>query len=64
MERVSPRQHSRFPGDENLPTLVFIHGVYHDSWAFEGFKHSFIQQGYQNRSGDSYQSERLWETPR
>ncbi len=46
MERISPRQHSIFLGDESLPTLVFIHGVYHDSWAFEEFKHSFLQHGY------------------
>lgn len=46
MERISPRQHSRFPGDERLPNLVFIHGVYHDSWAFEEFKQPFIHQGY------------------
>lgn len=46
MEHISPRQHSRFAGDESLPNLVFIHGVYHDSWAFEEFKNSFLHHGY------------------
>lgn len=46
MKQISPRQHSRFPGDESLPNLVFIHGVYHDSWAFENFKKSFLHHGY------------------
>ncbi len=46
MEQISPRQHSRFTGDESLPNLVFIHGVYHDSWAFDEFKNSFLHRGY------------------
>lgn len=46
MEQVSPRRHRNFAGDPKKPTLVFVHGVYHDSWAFESFKEPFLSNGY------------------
>ncbi len=33
-------------GESNRPTLVFLHGVYHGSWAFEKFSHEFSENGY------------------
>jgi len=33
-------------GQKHRPTLVFLHGVYHGSWAFEEFSQAFSENGY------------------
>jgi len=43
---VTPIRVVAHPGDPGRPTLVFIHGVYHGSWAFEEFRKPFVDTGY------------------
>jgi len=43
---VSPVRARLVACDSQRPTLVFVHGVYHDSSAFEEFSSSFVRAGY------------------
>jgi len=43
---ISPTRVTFRDGLPEKPTIVFIHGVYHGSWAFEGFSQPFTQLGY------------------
>lgn len=46
---ISPSRvihHEGNPQRPERPTLVFLHGVYHGSWAFEEFRQPFSDAGY------------------
>jgi pimeloyl-ACP methyl ester carboxylesterase len=43
---VSPARLRTLPGTRTAPTLLCVHGAYHDSWAFESFAQRLTQAGY------------------
>ena len=43
---VAARRVALHAGEPGLPTLVFVHGVFHGSWAFGAFSEAFRAAGY------------------
>lgn len=43
---MTPYRLVEYPGEACRPTIVCLHGVYHGSWAFEGFRQPLSDAGY------------------